>query len=109
MRKPRAVKCSVQGCQRDAHARGYCYCHYGRAWRGKSLDGPVCRQEAPSSFNVQSLERQLADARRNHDLVVGIEGKMRWRHTIQDLEQRLGLNSSPDSHQSARHAAVAAG
>jgi len=89
MLKPQVKKCSIHGCPNNAHSRGYCGRHYGRIWRGKPVSGP-CQQEAPSSnFNLQSLERQLADARRSHDLVVGLEGKMRWRRRIQELEQIL--------------------
>jgi hypothetical protein len=104
MQRAHVRRCSVQGCRSNAHALGYCRCHYGRIWRGKPLCGPACKQDAPPSFNLQSLERQLADARRNHDLVVGIEGKMRWRHTIQNLEQVLNQNLNRNLH-----ASVAAG
>jgi hypothetical protein len=92
MLKPQVKRCSVHGCPNNAHSRGYCGRHYGRIWRGRPVDGPAYQQSAPSSFNLQSLERQLADARRSHDLVVGLEGKMRWRHRIQELEQILGCD-----------------
>jgi hypothetical protein len=105
MFKPQ-VRCSIKGCPNDAHARGFCRCHYGRLWRGKPLCGAQARQEAPSSFNLQSLERQLADARRNHDLVIGLEGKMRWRHMIQELEQALSVARISLAKQ---HISVAAG
>jgi hypothetical protein len=90
MSRSRAKKCSVNGCRNNAHSRGYCGCHYGRIWRGRPVEGPAYQQAAPASFNLQSLERQLADAHRSHDLVVGLEGKMRWRRKIQELEQILG-------------------
>jgi len=104
MLKPQVKKCSIHGCPNNAHSRGYCGRHYGRIWRGRSVDGPSYQREAPSSFNLQSLERQLADARRSHDLVVGVEGKMRWRRKIQELEQILGCDQ-----QAARALSVAAG
>ncbi len=101
-------KCSVQGCPSEAHARGYCRRHYGRIWRGKPLCGPTGKQEAPSSFNLQSLERQLDEARRNHDLVVGFEGRVRWMRIIHDLEQSLSHNRLQDHRQIEHRVSVAA-
>ena len=63
-------------------------------------------REMPSSFNLQSIERQLSDARRNHDLVVGLEGKMRWRREIVELEGMLREAQQPVLQQ---HMLVAAG
>lgn len=91
MPRPRTQveKCSQPGCPNDAHSRGLCRCHYGRQWRGRPLTGPVIAQEAPSRFSTESLERQIADAKRAYALVVGFTGKLRWRHIIQELEQAL--------------------
>ncbi len=45
-RKIAAGLCRVDGCDRKRSAKGLCAAHYGRAWRGRPLSGPIREKAA---------------------------------------------------------------
>ena len=52
--------CSVEGCPRTHHARGYCEMHYRRATRYNRLGGPEPEREARRLAEVAPIEQLLS-------------------------------------------------
>lgn len=63
-------KCNVDGCSRDAKAKGLCMAHYKRAWRGSASalaigERPPQRKPTPRVINTRlpsALEAKLVAA-----------------------------------------------
>jgi len=80
--------CQVNGCSNPVHAKGYCRKHYGQIWR----KGEICTGDAWSHREshgrgddrerLRALERELKKAEHMYDMVIGFEGRTRWRREI---------------------------
>ena len=104
MRKP--IRCIVEQCPNNAHAKGYCRKHYGQIWRrGMIYESPrresewACEELSrrdEREEKMASLERELRKAQQMYDVVVGFEGRMKWRKVIETVRaEMLKLASMP--------------
>lgn len=97
MRKP--VRCIVENCPNNAHAKGYCRKHYGQIWRrGMIYESPrresewACEELSrrdEREEKMASLERELRKAQQMYDVVVGFEGRMKWRKVIEGVRNEI--------------------
>ena len=88
--------CKVPGCTNPAHARGYCNTHYGQLWRSgkispelrprrKTLEEGYLSDRERQIIRLryqkerETLERELKRARMIYQVVIGYEGRLRWR------------------------------
>ena len=81
--------CQVNGCANPVHAKAYCRKHYGQIWRKGEIttDGSWGSQResyvrADDRERLRALERELKKAERMYNMVVGFEGRTRWRREI---------------------------
>jgi hypothetical protein len=102
-------RCSQPGCPDPVHAKGLCRKHYGRQWRGRPLEegNDVRAKRAVAGFNLESIERQLSEARHNYNIVVGFEGRKRWREKISELEKVI-RDTKASQEEAPREMAAAA-
>ena len=86
--------CQVSGCDSKAHARGYCRRHYGKIWR----KGRVQEQETASVSNgssrdelerLRALEREFRRAEQMYKVVIGYEGRLKWRREMDDVKAEI--------------------
>ena len=97
MRKP--IRCIVENCPNNAHAKGYCRKHYGQIWRrGMIYESPrresewACEELSrrdEREEKMASLERELRKAQQMYDVVVGFEGRMKWRKVIETVRAEM--------------------
>ena len=84
--------CSVDECKIVAHARGYCRKHYGQIWRkGRvttdaeaKLVGQKYRGDARE--RLKSLVRELERAESMYDMVIGLEGRLKWHRKMEEVK-----------------------
>ena len=87
--------CQVNGCSHPIHAKGYCRRHYGQIWRKGELSvgGPWSRRKnyprADDRERLQALERELKKAEHMYDMVIGFEGRTRWRREISAVRAEI--------------------
>ena len=106
MEKDKRKRCAVPGCNSPVHARGYCRRHYSQLWRGRRSGSA---DEAKPSARVQhihddperirALERELKKAEHMYEVVVGFEGRVKWRREMEAVREelrRLGVLPSED-------------
>ena len=84
-------QCSIFGCSKTAHAKGYCRAHYGRLWRtgtpfGGMRDGRPIEEE---NRDLGNLEFALKEAQKIYPLVVGLSSRIFWKHRIAQLQDTL--------------------
>ncbi|MCZ7647224.1 MAG: hypothetical protein M5U26_18535 [Planctomycetota bacterium] len=91
----RRGNCIVPDCPNPVHAKGYCRRHYGQIWRrGMIYDTPPRdrREEGlKGDFHerLRSLERELRRAQQMYDIVVGFQGRLKWRREIEAVEAEV--------------------
>ena len=97
------VKCSVVGCDKRMHAKGYCRKHYGQIWRTGEIYADEDRQMTEEVIprndaeRMRALERELERAETMYRNVIGIEGRLKWRRECDELKKdmvRLGVAPS---------------
>jgi len=93
---PRAACCIVEGCQSQSHAKGYCRRHYGQIWRRGTIynDSPKESTTAPESGmrrddRLRALERELKKAQQMYDVVVGYQGRIKWRREMEAVQHEI--------------------
>ncbi len=101
MDKDKRKRCAVPGCNSPVHARGYCRRHYSQLWRGRrsgSSDDakPSVRREHihDDPERIRALERELKKAEHMYEVVVGFEGRVKWRREMEAVRvelRRLGV------------------
>jgi hypothetical protein len=94
-------RCAVPGCKAPMHARGYCRRHYSQLWRGRRSDSsdehrPVTPREHihDDPERIRALERELKKAEHMYEVVVGFEGRVKWRREMEAVRaelRRLGI------------------
>lgn len=93
-----ARRCMVEGCSEEVHAKGYCRRHYGQIWRkGKITDARDILAERPSRADAErlrALERELKKAEHMYSVVVGVEGRIRWRREVEQVRTEISKIAS---------------
>lgn len=89
-----AGRCMVEGCSEPIHAKGYCRRHYGQVWR-KGAVSAVSREPDPGRSSradaerLRALERELRKAEHMYQVVVGYEGRVKWRREMQAVKSEI--------------------
>lgn len=90
--------CTVEGCDRSAHAKGYCRRHYGQVWRKGRIqpddekDLKDEEKEAMRSFESnRALLREWRNVKELYERVVGFHGQMRYRQQLLDIERQASI------------------
>ena len=101
-------RCAVPGCKAPMHARGYCRRHYSQLWRGRRSSSSDDSRGAPRREHIhddperiRALERELKKAEHMYEVVVGFEGRVKWRRemeAVRDELRRLGIEPPPPSN-----------
>jgi len=93
-----AKRCMVEDCGEPVHAKGYCRRHYGQIWRkGKITDSHAYTTERPSRADAErlrALERELKKAEHMYSVVVGVEGRVRWRREVEQVRVEISKIAS---------------
>lgn len=94
-------RCAVPGCKSPVHARGYCRRHYSQLWRGRrSSSADDAKRTAKREHihddpeRIRALERELKKAEHMYEVVVGFEGRVKWRREMEAVRtelRRLGV------------------
>ena len=90
-----AGRCMVDGCDSPVHAKGYCRRHYGQIWR-KGEISPLTRPAESTTRSaraemerLRALERELKKAERMYQVVVGCEGRIKWRREMEAVKTEI--------------------
>jgi hypothetical protein len=102
MAKP--AQCIVEGCPNPSHAKGYCRRHYGQIWRRGAIynDAPREQTSAPESGmrrddRLKALERELRKAQQMYEVVVGFQGRIKWRREMEAVQHEIRkITESPE-------------
>ena len=93
---PKPAQCIVEGCSSPAHAKGYCRRHYGQVWRRGTIfnDAPPEQTSAPESGmrrddRIKALERELRKAQQMYEVVVGFQGRIKWRREMEAVQYEI--------------------
>ena len=93
---PKPACCIVEGCPNASHAKGYCRRHYGQIWRRGTIynDTPKENTTAPESDmrrddRLRALERELKKAQQMYDVVVGYQGRIKWRREMEAVQHEI--------------------
>lgn len=102
----KSVVCSVDGCNNQVHAKGYCRKHYGQIWRKGKInqeredydEDDDTRESSRSSVEdtdrMRALEREYRKAKNMYRQVVGFEGRLKWRKEMEAVKKEIErLNS----------------
>jgi hypothetical protein len=126
---PKPTHCIVAGCPNESHAKGYCRRHYGQIWRRGMIynDAPKDQTSAPESGmrrddRLKALERELKKAQQMYEVVVGFQGRIKWRREMEAVQHEIRkiteaeaeLNSEAqindtNQHKTANESGVVAG
>ena len=95
-----AGRCIVNGCGEPVHAKGYCRKHYGQIWRkGAVSQIPDERDEDRASRSdaerLRALERELRKAEHMYQVVVGYEGRIKWRREMEAVKSEISKLEKP--------------
>ncbi|GMV84141.1 MAG: hypothetical protein AMXMBFR7_53250 [Planctomycetota bacterium] len=88
----RRGNCIVPDCPNPVHAKGYCRRHYGQIWRRGMIYETPPRDKREDGLKgdhqerLRSLERELRRAQQMYDIVVGFQGRLKWRREIEAVE-----------------------
>ncbi len=106
MEKDKRKRCAVPGCNSPVHARGYCRRHYSQLWRGRRSGSSDDAKPSPRREHIhddperiRALERELQKAEHMYEVVVGFEGRVKWRREMEAVRtelRRLGVLASED-------------
>ena len=93
---PKPAQCIVEGCPSPSHAKGYCRRHYGQIWRRGMIynDAPREQTTAPESGmrrddRLKALERELRKAQQMYEVVVGFQGRIKWRREMEAVQYEI--------------------
>ena len=93
---PKPANCIVEGCPNASHAKGYCRRHYGQIWRRGAIynDTPKEQTTAPESGmrrddRLKALERELRKAQQMYEVVVGFQGRIKWRREMEAVQHEI--------------------
>ena len=94
---PKKGPCIVEGCENPAHAKGYCRRHYGQIWRkGMIYDSPPKDRRDEEAHlrgdhheRLRALERELKKSLQMYEIVVGFQGRIKWRREIESVEEEI--------------------
>lgn len=93
---PKPTQCIVEGCPNASHAKGYCRRHYGQIWRRGMIynDTPRDQTSAPESGmrrddRLKALERELKKAQQMYEVVVGFQGRIKWRREMEAVQYEI--------------------
>jgi hypothetical protein len=93
---PKPTQCIVEGCPNESHAKGYCRRHYGQIWRRGTIynDTPREQTSAPESGmrrddRLKALERELKKAQQMYEVVVGFQGRIKWRREMEAVQYEI--------------------
>jgi len=113
---PKPSRCIVEGCPNPAHAKGYCRRHYGQIWRrGMIYDTSKRQRDEDESLlrrddleRLRALERELQKAQQMYEVVVGFEGRVKWRRQIVAVQEEIRRVNEARKQTEAKPAATAA-
>ena len=86
--------CQISDCDVVAHARGYCRRHYGMVWR-KDRERRQEQVELPEGTSrddmekLRALEREFRRAEQMYNVVIGYEGRLKWRREMDDVKAEI--------------------
>jgi len=95
VRMPKPIHCIVEACPNPAHAKGYCRRHYGQIWRRGTIYNDTPRERTLSEGGprrddrLKALERELKKAQQMYDVVVGFQGRIKWRREIEAVQHEV--------------------
>lgn len=113
---PKPSRCIVEGCPNPSHAKGYCRRHYGQIWRrGMIYDTSKRQRDEDESLlrrddleRLRALERELQKAQQMYEVVVGFEGRVKWRRQIVAVQEEIRRLNEARKQTEAKPAAAAA-
>jgi len=85
----------VDGCSAPVHAKGYCRRHYGQIWRKGEISPNRVERESISRSSradmerLRALERELKKAEHMYQVVVGYEGRVKWRREMDAVKAEI--------------------
>ena len=88
-------KCMVEDCSAPIHAKGYCRRHYGQIWRKGEISPNRLERESLSRSSradmerLRALERELKKAEHMYHVVVGYEGRVKWRREMDAVKAEI--------------------
>ena len=87
--------CTAPGCGERAWARGYCRKHYNRLYRTGQLElarddrALQARRAGALASEVRHAEQELARARADYAVAVGVAALVRFAVRIREIEQQI--------------------
>lgn len=108
--KPKG-NCVVDGCSNEQHAKGYCNTHYGQMWRkgkiisekknkkrsGRPVTKSKSKKRKDKRERMETLEREFNRAKNMYEIVIGFEGRMKWRNEMEAVRTEIDkLEKEPD-------------
>ena len=103
--------CVVPGCNNAQHAKGYCNTHYGQMWRkgkiisekknkkrtGRPAAKSKSKKRKDKRERLETLEREFNRAKNMYEIVIGFEGRMKWRKEMEVVRTEIDkLMNEPD-------------
>jgi hypothetical protein len=91
----RSIRCMVEGCYAPIHAKGYCRRHYGQIWRKGEISPARIEHDSASRSTradmerLRALERELKKAEHMYQVVVGYEGRVKWRREMDAVKAEI--------------------
>ncbi len=88
-------RCMVEGCSAPVHAKGYCRRHYGQVWRKGEIspsrvEREICSRSSRADMErLRALERELKKAEHMYQVVVGYEGRVKWRREMDAVKTEI--------------------
>lgn len=112
---PKPCHCIVEGCPNPAHAKGYCRRHYGQIWRRGTIYNDTPRERSLTEGGprrddrLKALERELKKAQQMYDVVVGFQGRIKWRREIEAVQHEIRKIVETEQADMAKPAATESG
>jgi hypothetical protein len=93
---PKPTGCIVEGCPSASHAKGYCRRHYGQIWRRGTIYNETPKEHTTANESdmrrddrLRALERELRKAQQMYDVVVGYQGRIKWRREMEAVQHEI--------------------
>jgi len=109
MAKP--AHCIVEGCPNPSHAKGYCRRHYGQIWRRGMIYNDTPKEQTTAAESgvrrddrLKALERELKKAQQMYDVVVGFQGRIKWRREMEAVQYEIRKIMEADASASSASA-----
>ena len=104
---PKPSRCIVDGCPNPSHAKGYCRRHYGQIWRRGMIYSETPREQSNENDShlkrddqerLRALERELKRAQQMYDVVIGFQGRIKWRRELDAVQSEIRkiMEAQPD-------------